>query len=227
MIPKLSLAALTAALAMSTSAPAAAAVLIVNASGLFSGADVHDRLGLGGGFGGPLDTVQAAFTLSFTFDLDVATRENQLGTDFFLAGASYGRPTPGRLTITIGGVLFELPGDLQGVALQNTGVLQQTLHRQGGGQLLLGAERIDQTLTADATAPPGGNICLTATCYGTIDTGLGVYGNLAADTYTVTYDPRSVAAIPEPATWALMIAGFGMAGGALRRHRARAVPTAG
>ncbi|PZQ59507.1 MAG: hypothetical protein DI570_15830 [Phenylobacterium zucineum] len=32
-----------------------------------------------------------------------------------------------------------------------------------------------------------------------------------------TFDPRS-AAVPEPATWALMIAGFGMAGGMLRRR---------
>ncbi len=34
----------------------------------------------------------------------------------------------------------------------------------------------------------------------------------------------AIAAAPEPAAWALMIAGFGSAGGALRRRRAGAVP---
>ena len=31
---------------------------------------------------------------------------------------------------------------------------------------------------------------------------------------------ESIAAIPEPTTWALMIGGFGLAGAALRRRRA-------
>lgn len=34
-----------------------------------------------------------------------------------------------------------------------------------------------------------------------------------------TFSPVAVAAVPEPATWAMMIGGFGMAGGALRRRR--------
>jgi hypothetical protein len=33
------------------------------------------------------------------------------------------------------------------------------------------------------------------------------------------FDGAGIAAIPEPASWAMMIAGFGMAGGALRRRR--------
>jgi hypothetical protein len=35
-------------------------------------------------------------------------------------------------------------------------------------------------------------------------------------TFTIT---RRDAAVPEPATWALMILGFGMAGGAVRSRR--------
>jgi hypothetical protein len=54
---------------------------------------------------------------------------------------------------------------------------------------------------------------------------------IAAGTYTLTIAGRAygaastfsgnfnVAAVPEPATWAMMIAGVGMAGGALRRRR--------
>ncbi|WP_368039583.1 PEPxxWA-CTERM sorting domain-containing protein [Sphingomonas sp. ID1715] len=33
------------------------------------------------------------------------------------------------------------------------------------------------------------------------------------------FDNLSVAAVPEPATWALMIGGFGMVGGAMRRRK--------
>jgi hypothetical protein len=48
--------------------------------------------------------------------------------------------------------------------------------------------------------------------------GLGLYGNATADNFAVV--PQ---AVPEPATWAMMIAGFGLAGGALRRRKAALV----
>ncbi len=48
--------------------------------------------------------------------------------------------------------------------------------------------------------------------------------NDAADGYRLR--SVSVAAVPEPGTWALMIGGFGLAGAALRRRRSVAVATA-
>ncbi len=45
--------------------------------------------------------------------------------------------------------------------------------------------------------------------------GLGLYGNATADNFAAT--PQ---AVPEPATWAMLICGFGLAGGMLRRRKA-------
>ncbi|MBS3962622.1 MAG: PEPxxWA-CTERM sorting domain-containing protein [Sandarakinorhabdus sp.] len=39
-------------------------------------------------------------------------------------------------------------------------------------------------------------------------------------TYVFKVSGDSLALVPEPATWAMMIAGFGLVGGALRRRRA-------
>ncbi|THD57392.1 MAG: PEP-CTERM sorting domain-containing protein [Phenylobacterium sp.] len=63
---------------------------------------------------------------------------------------------------------------------------------------------------------------------GTFDTGLfGLSGgSRGGDVVTATFDwqndPFNAAAVPEPASWALMIGGLGMAGATLRRRRATA-----
>lgn len=46
----------------------------------------------------------------------------------------------------------------------------------------------------------------------------GIDGRWRSGTITLTYDPV-VTAVPEPATWAMMITGFGIAGATLRRRR--------
>jgi hypothetical protein len=81
------------------------------------------------------------------------------------------------------------------------------------------------TWTAPGLANPGEmDITLSN---GSFDTGiLGLHGGSSAG-YVVTaqfdwqHDPSG--AVPEPASWALMIGGFGMAGTMLRRRRAGAV----
>jgi hypothetical protein len=64
---------------------------------------------------------------------------------------------------------------------------------------------------------------------GTSTTGLilqfGQPGNatngFAIDDLTFTVEPLATPAVPEPASWAMMIAGFGLVGGALRRRPVR------
>jgi len=54
------------------------------------------------------------------------------------------------------------------------------------------------------------------------DVGISPDAIFNSGTVTLTYTP-GVAPIPEPASWALMIVGFGLTGGMLRRHRKQTV----
>ena len=82
-----------------------------------------------------------------------------------------------------------------------------------------------------------GNSGSTLTVYGiNLGIGSGWTGNFsgAADNVAVNFAGKSVlanfevaaAGVPEPATWAIMIAGFGLAGGAMRRRRSATLATA-
>jgi hypothetical protein len=51
---------------------------------------------------------------------------------------------------------------------------------------------------------------------------LQVYNTTDGVAYNAHWDNLSSGAVPEPATWAMMIAGFGLAGASLRRRRALA-----
>ena len=50
----------------------------------------------------------------------------------------------------------------------------------------------------------------------------GTDESFGVDSVNITYNARQGGAVPEPASWALMIGGFGLAGAALRRRRALA-----
>ena len=74
-----------------------------------------------------------------------------------------------------------------------------------------------QHLTLDLSAYAGQNIYL-AFNYSTLDSGDNDHAGARIDNIAVDGVVRE--AVPEPASWALMLGGFGMIGGALRRRRA-------
>lgn len=87
----------------------------------------------------------------------------------------------------------------------------------GGNQLVyLGNSYVFGTPLANSTTFKGHTLSSMGLVAGTF-----VYTSIA-DSITVTIQGRS-GAVPEPATWAMMIAGFGALGGMMRQRRLRTV----
>lgn len=77
--------------------------------------------------------------------------------------------------------------------------------------------------TFDDTGKTLSNMGWTAFTYGFTATGGSTtlsFASTTAGSYGPALDGVSVSAVPEPATWAMMIGGFGLVGGTLRRRRA-------
>lgn len=100
----------------------------------------------------------------------------------------------------------------------NAGGLQDASYSPGLAQIFWigdGLTGIGTGATQQFIVPTGA----TRLFLGTVD-GSGWQNNSGAITVTVNGLAGAPAAVPEPASWALMIGGFGMVGGAIRRRRA-------
>jgi hypothetical protein len=84
-------------------------------------------------------------------------------------------------------------------------------------QLLTGTDQFRYTVNglSETFSPANGSKTINSTI-------LQVYNTTEGVTYNAHWDNLTSGAVPEPATWALMISGFGLAGGMLRRKRALA-----
>ena len=109
--------------------------------------------------------------------------------------------------LTYAGTSDIFTGSLLGLSLGADGLLYGTLENALGMGVLA---RIDpatnEVLITDPVTLPGGQDIY--------------YGRIAGLEYLPDIAPPA-GAVPEPAAWALLIAGFGLAGGSLRRQRAR------
>lgn len=121
-------------------------------------------------------------------------------------------PTP----TSTGGAFFQIDNvsiTINGnTAARNLQLYDSTL---GGG-----FTAIDEALTIDAAAEPLFTGLLSSPTFklGTFVTTPFAVSALGAGSLTI-----SVLAVPEPANWALMIAGFGLTGAAMRRRRTTAI----
>lgn len=127
--------------------------------------------------------------LQQTFDTIVGKKYN---VKFFLGGNPFGGPTLKTLTVSAG------PSNLSaGLASQNYN------YDTTGAPPLPGMNWLAQNFSFTATGTSS-----TLAFTSTTETAFGP-----------ALDSVSVAAVPEPATWAMMIFGFGLVGAALRRRR--------
>lgn len=218
-----------AVLLVGASGPATAAVRLVTYSGtLASGTDQTGLFGVAGA-----DLAGLAITTRYLIDTNRGFRNTNPGvSDEVIGGTSQGGSTPVfRTTVTINGISRDLPGLTSSSAF--TGL--------GFGRLFDSFEQIDTPLFDTVNA--AGNVDTdagsalawsletdVAPTAITLDTSYFQFTsfdkvNLVQSVRTFgEWNPAaiySVSAAPEPAGWALLLAGFGLAGMTLRRQRGR------
>jgi len=195
---------------------ASAAVMVATYGGtVVGGLDYGNVFGLGGG----ASLAGQVFTETFTYDTQAGIDDGEPG--FYQeqdGGTAWGAPSPMLgAALIIAGRTYEVAGELNSEVVSATGV--ESLHRAEGaaGSLFL---YLDYNSPGDLAAPVaitggalgGGTFRL----YGA--GGLLASGTLHPETLTIAGVAPTGGAVPEPQTWAFMVAGLGLAGSALRRH---------
>jgi hypothetical protein len=174
------------------------------------------------------DLADHSFTATFGFDLPSAGELKSGGVDILAGGSQIFRPAfvSGRLTFA--GVTHVFASERFGSVGVGGGAAGATVRG------LVDGEQEDLTLNANLDFINPGDLGFDFTAMlAPLDTGSGfrawnvagrdaALGVLFVDRVSVGDAPATPAAVPEPAAWALMIAGFGMAGAGLRRRRAGA-----
>jgi hypothetical protein len=200
-----------------TGSPAAAAV-IVYAGTITSGVD---NAGIFGGVG---DLANVAFTASFTYDPALGNHVTDATSERVTGGTDYGGASPiTDASFTIGGVTLQFIPTLRGAAFTSatTGTFGHEAATPDTYLLLqvvqAGAPaRLNDLVSGTPTACPSCQVY-----------GLGSQGaiNFSAflDVDSVRVGSSDTGVVPEPATWALMILGFGGAGAMLRRRRMQTI----
>lgn len=214
------------AAAMLLAGPADAAAIYIEATGTFSGEDWNDLFGTG------QDTVSdIAFSVSMVYDLDEALIENQGENNLALGGLQHGRPNLVSGVVTLANLYtFHFTGQYSSAAFQGPPIVQYVVRGPGVVGLsdpdytirVRAGEPGQEVFVPDVTQPPSGNLCaLSPVCEGGFHSAaLGVAGGVIFTNFTAELGDSPVGGIiPEPSTWALMIAGFGLAGVSLRQRR--------
>jgi hypothetical protein len=184
--------ALAAAATMALAAPAMAATITYTFTGTFSGVN-----------GGPFTNVDATFT-GIADTNNVTTN----GFSFYtqLSSLQAVSPTAGVFNITDPSFFYINPFGYAGLEF---GAFDDTSFFSGNNDALIGYDGKSSVATTPIEYFSGINATFN-TDRGSVTITQAVNGTFAA----------SVAgAVPEPATWAMMIGGFGMVGGAMRRRR--------
>jgi hypothetical protein len=226
---------IAAVLGLFVAGVAPAATMLITYTGTIAqgGGGYGDNLGV---FGSPGDTlVGKAYVASFILNTAAPTRPNGYSdtSTFSLmeGGRNFGLPDIPVLVgaITINGITYgnighsqgaislhdENPADQHSISLAASnapahGYQQSQLSFANGGPDFLPSARLDTPFSWTVQQGQQGTFSVQTANGGTY---------LALGVQSISSQPyQAEAAVPEPATWAMMIGGFGAIGGALRRR---------
>jgi hypothetical protein len=208
--------------------PAAAVVKIAKYTGTV--ANGYDTTGV---FGAPnTDLTGYSWVATYTYDRSLGFYQFTDGVsyDYSYGGPGYGVVGSPVLssTITINGVTKSLPGAWAGYVYTGTSPFVQHYAQDYSDDGITYTSNYNNNYTYPAGAPASldqnfGPVAATGSYgytqwytydYVTSTQIEAAYANMGSD---AVYSVGN--AVPEPASWALMIAGFGMVGGTLRRRR--------
>jgi len=227
--------------------PASAASYLITYTGtVSSGYDQTDVFGLGG-----TDLTGQAFKAVYTLTDPTpgAYVYNDGFAGYTYGGTDYGAgiPSPLSAKITINGITKAISGDQEGFAYQVDGLLTSSGYDQVyhfAYDYLYGGSRQTQDYLYNSVYSYVNNIVDTSNYTTPLDYSAqagdsnnygyfqfydynyvtGIYDQYASGSLTnerVTIN--LVSGVPEPATWAMMLTGFGLVGGAMRRKARMAV----
>lgn len=216
--------ALAITLAAST---ASAAIVTATYTGMVTGTNLFGDTGGAfdndGVFGALTDLEGVDFTAVFTFDTSLGQRLTLSDQDQLVGGALFALDSPYLSAIlTIEGVDVAFQSDFLAFALVVTnGLDSATLHQVSDGFSFLSAGLQNPFLPLNLTGPFSGDdfandpdsLLLGEFLVSDGDVARA-HGYLAASHLTISSDP-----VPEPATWGLMLLGFGGLGVMARRAR--------
>lgn len=182
--------------------PASAALYLATVTGEVYDGD--DALGLFGG--GSL--IGKDFVVSFTYDTTLGVRATDADSDELDGGVV-------SFTLTIGGAPYSFAG---GNAVSAFPVMfsfgQAYGDPEGGGTSIIG-HVLNPAITPSLSTP----FALPVEGYVSFVSNPGGAGVVSYAEMTPTFARIEAIGVPEPATWALMILGFGTAGALLRSRR--------
>ena len=229
--------------AILAAAPAEAAQYVITYTGTVYSS--YDQTGEFGAANSSLDGLAFKAVYTLTAPLPGAYTSDDGTTAQIFGGTGSGSPSPVSGSITINGNSVNFEGDYYGVAYQSNGNVgsggSDTIEHSAEDYISDG-ERYrfhyvynyitsgvnDIVATQDYTQPlnytiqagdySSSNFYFYDYSYVTNTYDHYVYGNFTTDHVTIAL---AGAAVPEPAAWALLIAGFGLTGGAMRRRQAR------
>jgi hypothetical protein len=214
---------------MAVALPAYAATVVVTYTGTASGTDRNNTLGAGNVF------ADVPFVATYSFDTSIGSIHNS-PTENYVAGNGADSPSLGASFSMNGHTLFDIGKNFGELYVLSNGTYYQiatyadySVNANGmyiADQMHMGGLVHNSTASSSLSGPFDGPIDGSPSIgfYRADSTLQHIYTQVGANLTVQHVTVNAVAAVPEPATWTTMLAGFVVMGFALRRRRKQGTP---